>query len=149
VVSDAADASETPVDLYLQRWQEGALRNGLHRSAAFVGDVPTAGCDGVVPGIGYHELAVRTRGVVQSICDSDIADAVARAVFQASGLETDLPLTRPAVPRSVRVTLGEVAVEGWTYDAVRGVVRFELATAPVTPGELRIDYTVAATTCPE
>lgn len=149
VVSDAADASESPVDLYLQRWQEGTLRNGLHRSAAIVGDVPTAACDGVVPGVGYHELAVRTRGVVHSICDGDLAEVVARAVLQAAGLETDLPLTRPAVPRSVRVTLEDVPVDGWTYDAERGVVRFATAAAPVEPGELRIDYTVAANACPE
>lgn len=145
-VSDASDASAISAELYLQRWQAGVVRNGLRRAGAIVGDVPAPACDGVAPGLGYHELAVRTRGVIASICDPDPTEAIGRFVLHAAGLETDLALTRPAVAGSIRVQLDDTPVSGWRYDAERGYVRFSLDTAPTAAGDLRVDYTIATCT---
>lgn len=103
------------------------------RASAIVGDVPN-GCVSVrgtaQAGVRYAELARQTGGALVSICAADLAPVVAALGDLAVAWPTRFPLRHSPIEGSVRLTVDDVEVEGWTVDREEPAVVFAEPPAP-------------------
>ncbi|MCP4806031.1 MAG: choice-of-anchor D domain-containing protein [Proteobacteria bacterium] len=90
---------------------------------------------------GYEEMTLATGGMVVDIKSSwgaDLADLAAATVGER--LET-FPLSEPADPDSVVVTVDGFVTDGWTLDTDQRSVTFDAGAVPESGEEVRVQYT--------
>jgi spore coat protein U-like protein len=130
VVSDEDDGSPGTVTQNVQSLQGLKPTTPLTFSAI---TTPAQGCAiGTQPGVRYIEVSQAIGGVVASICDpnwSDSLNAVAAGLFRS---RSAFPLSSPADPTTIQVTVNGKASTGWSYDAASDTVVFR---APPSPGD--------------
>lgn len=168
-ISDENDFSPEPVDDYLRfffdlKGDEAYRYPGIVTMSAVVGkDVPAydgqPSCeseDGSASfGVRYVDLASRTGGVLESICDEDFAPIASELGLLASGLELEFTLSEPANEDTLVVKLYEsqsedsfirdlVREEEWTYVASRNAIRFEPDQVPPSETVIVAEYEVLA-----
>lgn len=144
LVSDEADQSPSPWDTLTTSIRAVAPTTSLH---AVAGDYPE-GCPTASPGNGYYQAALETGGVYTSICDAAWATTFeAIAATTASGQTDTFPLSTLPVVESLRVSVDETPVEGWTYDADANAVVFSAGAVPPSLAHVQATYLIAAD-CP-
>ncbi len=166
-ISDENDFSPDPVDDYLRFFMDlkgdPAYRYpGIVTLSAVVGkDVPAydgqPSCESTAGsasyGIRYVDLASRTGGVLESICDDDFAPISAELGLLASGLELEFVLSEPANEETLVVKLYaeqsedsyirdlEKEVE-YSYVPARNAIRFEPNQVPPSETIIVAEYEV-------
>ena len=168
-ISDENDFSPAPVNEYLRffmdlKGDEAYRYPGIVTISAVVGtDVPAydgqPSCeseDGYASfGVRYVDLASRTGGVLESICDEDFAPIASELGLLASGLELEFVLSKPANEETLVVKLYDdqteesfirdlVRDEEWTYVATRNAIRFEPDQVPASETVVVVEYEVLA-----
>ena len=168
-LSDEDDYSPLPPDEYLLSWGQdkgdAAWRtDGLLTVSAVAGIHPppydgALSCeseDGAAEyGARYVDLAARTGGTAQSICDDDFSTLATELGLVASGLELELALSEPASPESLVVRVYDTQdEESLLYEAVqdvdysyvleRNAIRFGADHAPPSESWISVAYQVLA-----
>ena len=166
-VSDENDYSRDPVNDYYRHFAElkgaEAYRDhGVLNFSAVVGkEVPAydgqpscESANGVAAyGLRYLDLATRTEGALESICDEDFAPIAAELGLTVSGLELEFPLSEPCNEESLVVTLyadqtdesliGElVRGEDYSFVPARNAIRFEPSQVPPSEAYIVAEYDV-------
>jgi hypothetical protein len=166
-VSDENDYSRDPVNDYYRHFAElkgaEAYRDhGVLNFSAVVGkEVPAydgqpscESANGVAAyGLRYLDLANRTEGALESICDEDFAPIAAELGLTISGLELEFPLSEPCNEESLVVTLyadqtdesliGElVRGEDYSFVPARNAIRFEPSQVPPSEAYIVAEYDV-------
>ena len=166
-VSDENDYSRDPVNDYYRHFAElkgaEAYRDhGVLNFSAVVGkDVPAydgqPSCEssnGVAAyGLRYLDLATRTEGALESICDEDFAPIAAELGLTISGLELEFPLSEACNEETLVVTLyadqtdeslmGElVRGEDYSFVPARNAIRFEPSQVPPSEAYIVAEYDV-------
>lgn len=166
-VSDENDYSRDPVNDYYRHFAElkgaEAYRDhGVLNFSAVVGkEVPAydgqpscESANGVAAyGLRYLDLANRTEGALESICDEDFAPIAAELGLTVSGLELEFPLSEPCNEESLVVTLygdqtdesliGElVRGEDYSFVPARNAIRFEPSQVPPSEAYIVAEYDV-------
>ena len=166
-VSDENDYSRDPVNDYYRHFAElkgaEAYRDhGVLNFSAVVGkEVPAydgqpscESANGVAAyGLRYLDLATRTEGALESICDEDFAPIAAELGLTISGLELEFPLSEPCNEESLVVTLyadqtdesliGElVRDEDYSFVPARNAIRFEPSQVPPSEAYIVAEYDV-------
>lgn len=166
-VSDENDYSRDPVNDYYRHFAElkgaEAYRDhGVLNFSAVVGmDVPAydgqPSCEstnGVAAyGLRYLDLATRTEGALESICDEDFAPIAAELGLTVSGLELEFPLSEACNEQTLVVTLyadqtdesliGElVRGEDYSFVPARNAIRFEPSQVPPSEAYIVAEYDV-------
>jgi len=168
-VSDENDYSPSPVNDYLRHYKDlkgdVAYRdNGVVNVSAVVGrDVPAY--DGVPScessngsadyGVRYVDLATRTEGALESICDEDFSPIAEELGLTISGLEVEFALSESADESTLEVSLyaneDEESLIGvlvkdtdYTYVVERNALRFELSQVPPPESYLVAEYEILA-----
>ena len=166
-VSDENDYSRDPVNDYYRHFADlkgaDAYRDhGVLNFSAVVGmDVPAydgqPSCEstnGVAAyGLRYLDLATRTEGALESICDEDFAPIAAELGLTVSGLELEFPLSEACNEQTLVVTLyadqtdesliGElVRGEDYSFVPARNAIRFEPSQVPPSEAYIVAEYDV-------
>lgn len=166
-VSDENDYSRDPVNDYYRHFAnlkgaEAFRDHGVLNFSAVVGkDVPAydgqPSCEssnGVAAyGLRYLDLATRTEGALESICDEDFAPIAAELGLTISGLELEFPLSEPCNEESLVVTLyadqtdesliGELTRgEDYSFVPARNAIRFEPSQVPPSEVYILAEYDV-------
>ncbi len=160
-VSDEEDKSPWRVDDYLAAYYqvkspldgwEAYRDDTILDLSAVVGDIPD-GCEQEIggdvypaqPGYRYIDLAQRTGGVYDSICNEDFSPMVQVLGLNISGLRSEFFLTRypDEVTLEVKVD-SSVYDEGWIYDCADNSVVFDDAHTPPGESTVEVSYTVIA-----
>jgi len=158
-VSDEEDKSPDPVDYYLDYYY--AVKSGVDGWEAYrddtildvsavVGDVPD-GCEQELggdiypaqPGYRYIDLAMRTGGVYDSICNVDFSPMVQVLGLNISGLRSEFFLSR--YPDEVTLELfvdDEPVNEGWIYNCANNSIVFAQGHYPPGDSTVSVAYTV-------
>jgi hypothetical protein len=161
-VSDEDDMSPDPVADYLVAYVgskgDRAYRdNDLLNVSAVVGDAPNGCPPGDEPiaeaGLRYLDLAARTGGAQDSICNDDFTPIVRELGLVISGLNNRFPLTR--LPRLSTLTMEirrmsdgrdvDPASFVWVYDDLDNSIVFNPSTVPQPGHEVIIRYQVSPT----
>ncbi|MED5374774.1 MAG: lamin tail domain-containing protein [Myxococcota bacterium] len=168
-VSDEDDDSGSPVDEYLRFFTdlkgESAYRNHTRFNISavvgayppqFSGEPSCSSEDGVADyGKRYVDLANRTEGLVDSICDEDFSPIAADLGLVLSGLALEFELSENPNPETFEVELYETdsldsflrtLEEGsdWTYIAERNAIRFEEEQMPPPNSYISVSYELRA-----
>lgn len=159
VVSDEDDGSLAPLGFY-RRFLEGLKGPGREANVSFsavVGPRP----DGCTPpgeeaifgadadaGERYLDLAQQTGGLVESICNADLAPFVEQLARRLTSLRRVFPLSAPPLVASIRVRVDGRAVpqsdtNGWRWLAAERAVAFSGSFVPPPGASVEIDYDVA------
>lgn len=159
VVSDEDDGSLAPLGFY-RRFLEGLKGPGREANvslSAVVGPRP----DGCTPpgeedifgadadaGDRYLDLAQQTGGLVESICNADLAPFVDQLAQRLTALRRVFPLSAPPLVASIRVRVNGRAVpqddaRGWKWLAAERAVAFSGSFVPPPGASVEIDYDVA------
>jgi hypothetical protein len=166
-VSDENDYSPSPVDDYLRffndlKGQEAYRYPGLVTISAVAGieepeyeGQPSCESDGgfATFGIRYVDLASRTQGVTESICDDDFGPIAVELGLLASGLEIEFVLSDAANEETLVVKLYAdqsdesyirdlVKDEEWTYVPQNNAIRFEPDQVPPSQTVIVAEYEV-------
>lgn len=145
VVTDEPERSTEEASAWTWDWFLGRWEGYVDSASLFLlsGIVDRDGCNEGADG--YEQAIEATGGELLSICDSDWSDdAVALAEASTAFLYT-FPLSEAAVESSIVLSIdGEIATEGWTYDAAGNAVVVE---HPPEGAEIVVSYAVAAS-CP-
>ncbi len=169
-VSDEDDDSALPVNDYLRFFTElkgeSAYRDHQRfnisavvgeRAPEFSGEPSCSSADGVADyGKRYVDLANRTEGLVESICDQDFSPIAAELGLILSGLAVEFELSGNPNPTSFEVDLYEsenldsyirTLEEGvdWSYVVERNAVRFEEGQVPAPNTYITVEYELRAT----
>ena len=164
-ISDEEDQSPEPVSYYLDYFydakssEEGweAYRDDtILDISAVVGDVPD-GCEQELggdvypaqPGYRYIDLAVRTGGVFDSICNEDFSPMVAQLGLNISGLRSKFELSKYPDELTLVVSLQqdgalEETQEGWIYDCDKNAILFDGDHIPPDGSDVHVKYTVVS-----
>lgn len=160
-VSDEEDQSPWSVDDYLldfldlkspyDDWSLNAFRNEAVVSlSAVVGDAPD-GCEQTIgedvypaqPGLRYIDLAMRTGGIFDSICNEDFSPMVQELGLNISGLRGDFFLSRYPDELTLEVHVdSEVQTEGWIYDCDLNKIVFAPEYLPPSQSQIDVSYSV-------
>ena len=158
-VSDEEDKSPDPVDYYLDYYysvksgEDGwdAYRDDtILDISAVVGDVPD-GCEQDLggdiypaePGYRYIDLAMRTGGVYDSICNVDFSPMVQVLGLNISGLRSEFFLSRYPDEVTLEVFVDDELVnEGWIYNCANNSIAFADGHAPPGDSTVSVAYTV-------
>ena len=166
-VSDENDYSPAPVDDYLRffndlKGQEAYRYPGIVTISAVAGieepeyeGQPSCESDGgfATFGLRYVDLASRTQGATESICDDDFGPIAAELGLLASGLEIEFVLSDSANEETLVVKLYEdqsdesyirdlVKDEEWTYVPQNNAIRFEPSQVPPSQTVIVAEYEV-------
>jgi hypothetical protein len=169
-VSDEDDDSALPVNDYLRFFTElkgeSAYRDHQRfnisavvgeRAPEFSGEPSCSSADGVADyGKRYVDLANRTEGLVESICDQDFSPIAAELGLILSGLAVEFELSGNPNPTTFEVDLYEsedldsfvrTLEEGvdWTYVVERNAIRFEEGQVPAPSSYITVGYELRAT----
>lgn len=169
-VSDENDYSPAPVDEYLRffndlKGQEAYRYPGLVTISAVAGvdqpeyeGQPSCESDGGFAffGLRYLDLASRTGGAAESICDDDFGPIAAELGLLASGLELEFVLSEPANEETLVVKLYEDQSDEsyirdlekdveWTYVPQNNAIRFEPDQVPPSQTVIVAEYEVLGT----
>jgi HYDIN/CFA65/VesB family protein len=154
-VSDEDDQSDGSLDYYVDFFAsiKGPRNHERLDISAIVGDIPD-GCQGdggeADPCSRYVEIASRTGGVFESICTSNWAQSLENIGLDVFGGYQDFPLTRPADPLTISVSVDNLTVDqagcqgcadGWTYYADSNSVYFGNDVIPIKGARIEISYT--------
>jgi len=169
ILSDENDYSGRPVDEYLMYWKglkgDAAWRdNSVVNLSAVVGSDPPAyegepSCQSSTGlaafGLRYVDLAARTDGSIESICDDDFTPIAAELGLTASGLQVEFALSQLPIEESIvvqhfetndqRSLIGDLELGvDCTYDPDKNAIVFR--PDQVLPSEtwLVVEYKVAA-----
>ena len=112
----------------------------------------TAGCtssDGSAAANPDYVLAsLISGGLSASICDPDWISTLQDLAWLSQHLNDTFPLSAPAVPETIAVSLNGVPVfVGWTFDPVLGAVVFDLSHIPENGDTVDIEYTGLGVGC--
>jgi len=169
-ISDEDDDSALPVNDYLRFFTElkgeSAYRDHQRfnisavvgeRAPEFSGEPSCSSADGVADyGKRYVDLANRTEGLVESICDQDFSPIAAELGLILSGLAVEFELSGNPNPASFEVDLYESEDldsfirtleegEDWTYVVERNAIRFEEGQVPAPNSYITVEYELRAT----
>ena len=167
-VSDEEDQSPDPVSYYLdfyyavkspvEGW-EAYRDDTILNISAVVGDIPD-GCEQASgedvypasPGYRYVDLAQRTGGVHDSICNEDFSPLVHELGLNISGLRSEFHLSKFPDELTLVVRVGpegEVAEEiqeGWIYDCEQNRIVFDGEHIPPSLHRIEVAYAVVPRT---
>lgn len=169
IVSDEEDSSQFKVDEYL-RWfsllkGEEALRDhSLFNLSAVVGDrepefdgEPSCSSDDGVASYGsrYVDLAERTEGLIDSICDEDFSPIAQELGLTLSGLVAEFELSDNPNENTLVVSLYETADEAtfvkeltrdvdYSYVVERNAIRFVEGQVPPELWYIKVEYELLA-----
>ena len=169
-LSDENDYSPLSVNEYLRTFKdlkgdEAYRDNGIVNISAVVGkDVPAYdglfSCesdDGLAAyGVRYVDLASRTEGALESICDSDFSPIAYELGLVISGLLLEFALSDHPDVSTLKVSLYADQTEDsflkelvkdvdYSYDAEKNVIRFEAEQVPTSETWIVVEYRVLAT----
>ncbi|HJN74368.1 MAG TPA: lamin tail domain-containing protein [Myxococcota bacterium] len=169
-VSDEDDDSPYPVDDYLTFYAglkgEGAFRDHTKfnisavvgsREPEFWGEPSCSSDDGQADyGKRYVDLADRTDGLIESICDDDFSPIAADLGLILSGLAIEFELSEQPDETTIEVALYEdadetsfvrdlVAGDDYTYVRERNSIRFEEDQVPPPSWYFTVSYELVAT----
>ena len=169
-LSDEEDSSPDRTVDYLRQYTDlkgaAAYRDhGIVNVSVVVGkdEPPYAGAascessNGVAAyGSRYVDLAERTEGAVESICDEDFTPIAAELGLLASGLSLTFALSEPADPRDLIAGLYAdrsddakirdlVLDVDYTFDASQNAIVFDAAHIPPSETYIVVDYRLLAT----
>ena len=147
VVSDEDNHSGDDVSAYA-----GFLRSvhGLTQPqrVGFFGLVPLSACatSSGSSAPRYAQMAQATGGEVWDVCSGDYGPALAQVADRSFGPQTHFPLTQPADPSTISVSMNGIpaAAGSWSYDASTNAIVFNAAPVPGTA----IDVAYTATCAP-
>ncbi len=163
-VSDEEDQSPDPVSYYLDYYYavkspvdgwEAYRDDTILDVSAVVGDIPD-GCEQAsgedvypaAPGYRYVDLAQRTGGVYDSICNEDFSPLVYELGLNISGLRSEFHLSRFPDELTLAVKVGaegevaEEVQEGWIYDCLQNRIVFDTDHVPPSLHRIEVSYTV-------
>ncbi|HOX45877.1 MAG TPA: choice-of-anchor D domain-containing protein [Myxococcota bacterium] len=159
MLSDEQDQSRGEPDFYVDFFQsiKGFRNTAWMKMSAIVGDAPDgcpAGAAEPTAGSGsrYIEVANRTGGIFESICTSNWAQSLQNLGIDAFAAIQEFPLSRPADPGSISVTVDGVAVppcgtpgcsDGYTYYPDSNTIFFGDGIVPEKGDRIEIHYTAA------
>jgi len=168
-VSDEEDSSPDKDTDYLRFFTdlkgEAAYRDhGIMNISAVVGkDAPDyeglpsceSGNGAATYGSRYVDVAIRTDGVLESICDEDFSPIASDLGLLASGLELVFTLSQLADPRDLNVALYSDRTDDsfirdlerdvdYSFDATRNAIVFDAAHIPPAETYILADYRILA-----
>jgi hypothetical protein len=154
-VSDEQDQSKGNPDFYVDFFSaiKGYRNTEWMKVSAICGDCPS-GCGGEQAECGsrYIEVANRTGGIFESICTSNWAVALENLGIDAFAEIREFPLSRPADPSTITVTVNGVPVDeasstgganGWTYYSDTNSIYFGDDCVPGKGDTIEVSYTAA------
>ncbi len=167
-VSDEEDQSPDPVSYYLDFYYavkspvdgwEAYRDDTILNISAVVGDIPD-GCEQAsgedvypaAPGYRYIDLAQRTGGVYDSICNEDFSPLVHELGLNISGLRSEFHLSKFPDELTLVVRVGpegetaEEVQEGWIYDCEQNRIVFDDEHVPPSQHRIEVAYTVVPRT---
>jgi hypothetical protein len=124
-LSDEEDQSPATVGYYIDffKYSKGFNNTGMVHVHSIVAQ-PSSWCG--EPGKRYIEASQQTNGRVGNICDTNYSTVMGEIGSMAFGAKMQFPLTRPADPTTVAVSVaGQVCLTGWTYDEMSNSVVFD------------------------
>lgn len=141
-VSDEEDQSPQTVEFYATHLNSLKANPAQISVSAIVGPQDLASCPTASSsGLRYMDLALRTGGVIESICTADWASSLEKLGQNAFGPSTVFQLSqRPGDPAKLRVRVNGADATGWRYDPASNAVIFEQATAPASGSRVEIRY---------
>ncbi len=168
-VSDEEDSSPDKTTDYLRFWSdlkgEASYRDhGILNVSAVVGKdepdyegLPSCESDNGAATYGsrYVDLALRTDGALESICDEDFSPIASELGLLASGLELVFELSELADPRDLSASLYADRTEEsfirelerdveYTFDAEQNAIVFDAAHIPPAETYIVVDYRILA-----
>jgi hypothetical protein len=103
------------------------------------------------PGLRWIELAQRSGGLVQPICDTDLGKAVSNISQRIVEMLTDFPINGKPKVETIKVRVDGVVVprsreNGWDYIPELNVIRFFGNFVPGATSRIFVDYELAEAT---
>ncbi len=100
------------------------------------------------PGLKWIELANSSQGLVQSICQTTLADSVSNIKRRIVEIITDYPLNRKPKLESIFVRINDQVISqsntnGWEFIPVQNVIRFHGAAVPDADDRVSVNFTPA------
>ena len=154
-VSDEQDQSKGNPDFYVDYFSsiKGFRNTEWMKVSAICGDCPD-GCGGEQAACGsrYIEVANRTGGIWESICTSNWSQALQNLGIDAFAEIREFPLSRPADPNTITVTVNGVEIpeascegcaDGWTYYGDTNSIYFGDDYVPDKGDTIEVNYTAA------
>ena len=132
---------------------KGSTNTDWMKLSTICGDCPD-GCGNFTADCGsrYIEVANRTGGIFESICTSNWQQAMENLAVDAFAAPREFPLSRPADPATISVTVDGSPVpeatcqgcpNGWTYYSDTNSVYFGDDAVPAPGSRIEITYTAA------
>ena len=157
-LSDEQDQSRGNPDFYVDYFSsiKGYRNTDMMKVSAIVGDSPNGcGNDTADSGSRYIEVANRTGGIFESICTSNWSNALENLGIDAFTAIREFPLSRPADPATISVTVEGAPVgqascndpddaacqDGWIYIPDTNTVYFGDDVVPERGERIEISYT--------
>ncbi len=99
-----------------------------------------------IPGIRLMELANKSKGRIESICQVNLSFAVSNIKARIMQFLTDYKLNKIPDINTIKVFINGVEIpksdtQGWSYIASTNVIRFNGNSVPKADAEIRIDFT--------
>ncbi|HUU00678.1 MAG TPA: choice-of-anchor D domain-containing protein [Myxococcota bacterium] len=159
-VSDEQDQSKGNPDFYIDFFSaiKGYRNTEMMKvSAVVMPDPIPSGCgaDSSTPGTRYVEVANQTGGIFESLCAGNWAAALGNLGIDAFAAIREFPLSRPADPGTIVVTLNDQPVpkascndcdactDGWVYYPDTNSVCFGADYVPDKGDKIEVSYTAA------
>jgi hypothetical protein len=153
-VSDEQDQSRGNADFYVDFFSsiKGFRNPEMMKVSAIVGDCPDGCGEYADCGSRYIEVANRTGGIVESVCTSNWGEALEHLGIDAFAAIREFPLSRPADPSTIVVTVNGNPVpqasehegaDGWTYEPDSNSVFFGDDVVPDKGDRIEVQYTAA------
>ncbi|MBN2495515.1 MAG: hypothetical protein JXR96_13045 [Deltaproteobacteria bacterium] len=123
---------------------------GVDPSAGILEACQTPDCTGLGcsanPGPRYVQLARMTHGAVETICQTDFSDTLARVVDVSVGFKRNFALSaEPLAPEAISVRVEGEARSNWSWSPERRAVMFGSGSEPAAYAAVEIEYEAA---CP-
>jgi len=142
-VSDEPDQSEGSLDFYVDFFSsiKGYRNTEMMKVSAISSEHPNGR---------YCEMASRTGGICESINTADWHQVLANLGIDAFSAIREFPLSRPADPSTITVTVAGVTVpqasspegpDGWTYDPATNTIYFGDNVVPEKGDRIEVSYT--------
>jgi len=152
-VSDEQDQSRGDPGFYENFFEslKGSTNTEWMKLSAICGDAPN-GCATAESGSRYIAVANRTGGIFESICTSNWQQTMENLAVDAFAAPREFPLSRPADPATISVTVDASPVpqascdgcpNGWTYYSDTNSVYFGDDVVPAPGSRIEIEYTAA------
>ena len=142
-VSDEPDQSEGSVDFYVDFFSsiKGYRNTEMMKVSAISSEHPSGR---------YCEMASRTGGICESINTADWALVLESLGIDAFSAIREFPLSRPADPATITVTVDGVTIpeatshegaDGWTYESDSNTIYFGDDVVPDKGARIEVSYT--------